>query len=569
MKEPTPHTETASELLKRIRAERRRRWEETELAKMQAKGRSPKSDAWKMKYKEPEPADTTGLPELPEGWAWGLLSDCGEVSRGKSKHRPRNDPRLFGGPYPFIQTGEVAKSNGLIKKATTFYSDFGLEQSRLFPAGTVCITIAANIADSAVLGIDSCFPDSVVGVTCDESLFTPQLLEYYIRTVRGGLSAFAPATAQKNINLAILHQLAVPMIPLEEQQRIMAKIETLQERSNRARSALTAMSPLLEKFRQSVLAAAFRGDLTREWRQKNPHTEPASELLTRIRTERRRRWEEAELAKLRAKGKEPKGDAWKKKYKEPDPVDSSDLPKLPEGWVWSDIEEIAFVDGGLTKNKSKRANPSQIVPLITVAAVRLRKIKKEGIGEIGLLPEDGDKAELKKDDLLVVEGNGSLEHIGRVALWDGSIPNARHQNHLIRVRPVTVPPHYLLEWMASPRGRNLLINEATSAAGLYNLSLSKVGRIAVPIPPMEEQKEIARRIQEMWDIFPGVETSFHEGLRRLGELTQSILAKAFRGELVPQDPNDEPASDLLARIRAEREKAPPKRRTRRKRQQSS
>lgn len=376
--------------------------------------------------------------------------------------------------------------------------------------------------------------------------------------------ALLSRSAQNGFNKSDLAPILLPLPPLPEQRRIVAKIEALQERSDRARAALAAVPPLLEKFRQSVLAAAFRGDLTKEWRKKHPHAEPASELLARIRTERRRRWEESELAKMRAKGQTPKDNAWKKKYQEPAPVDDTDLPELPVGWVWSNTAGIAFVEGGLTRNNSLRSNTDLVVPLVTVAAVRLRHIDAEGISEIGILPEDGDKAKLLKDDLLVVEGNGSLEHIGRVALWDNSIPNARHQNHLIRIRPIIVTPQYLLEWMASPEGRNLLINEATSAAGLYNLSLSKVGRIALPIPPIDEQLEIMRRIHELWEIFPNIEASSSKFLHRFDGLSKSILAKAFRGELVPQDPNDEPASVLLARIRAEREKSITKHRTRRK-----
>ncbi|MBK6463039.1 MAG: hypothetical protein IPF92_18840 [Myxococcales bacterium] len=104
------------------------------------------------------------------------------------------------------------------------------------------------------------------------------------------------------------------------------------------------MPPLLEKLRQSILAAAFRGDLTKDWRAKNRDVEPASELLKRIRVERRKKWEEAELAKMTAKGKAPRDDAWKGKYKEPEPVDATGLPELPEGWCWASAEDLRSPD---------------------------------------------------------------------------------------------------------------------------------------------------------------------------------------------------------------------------------
>ena len=127
------------------------------------------------------------------------------------------------------------------------------------------------------------------------------------------------------------------MPPLAEQRRIVAKIEALQERSRRAREALSEVGPLLEQFRQSVLAAAFRGDLTADWRAAHPHVEPASALLQRIRAERRHRWEQAELAKYEAKGQKPPKN-WQEKYQEPSRSTIPDLPELPAGWAWATLE---------------------------------------------------------------------------------------------------------------------------------------------------------------------------------------------------------------------------------------
>ena len=166
------------------------------------------------------------------------------MTRGRSRHRPRNDERLFeNGVYPFIQTGDVANSDGRIRSADKFYSEFGLAQSRLFPAGTLCITIAANIANTAILDIDACFPDSVVGVIVDKEVASTEYLEYLMRTVKDDLAKFAPATAQKNINNQILSDLQLPIAPLAEQRRIVARIEELTARSKTAKAALQAIPP--------------------------------------------------------------------------------------------------------------------------------------------------------------------------------------------------------------------------------------------------------------------------------------------------------------------------------------
>lgn len=277
-----PDIEPAEKLLERIRKERRKRWEENELAKMKAKGKPPKDDKWKKKYKEPEPVDTSDLPELPEGWCWISLPECGEMSRGKSKHRPRNDPRLLGGKYPFIQTGAVSRAKGHIKNTTKFYSEFGLQQSRLFPTGTVCITIAANIAETAVLDIDACFPDSVVGVIVDYQLISPDYLEFYVRTIRDGLSAFAPATAQKNINIAILNKVAVPIPPDKERKKIEHILSQSLKHANKVEEQYLELIAGLENLDQSILARAFRGELVLQ----DPNDESAAQLLERIKQEK-------------------------------------------------------------------------------------------------------------------------------------------------------------------------------------------------------------------------------------------------------------------------------------------
>jgi type I restriction enzyme S subunit len=194
------------------------------------------------------------LPAIPSTWHWSTLPQLGKFGRGRSQHRPRNDPRLFGGPYPFVQTGDVARASGVVTEYSQTYNDVGLAQSELWPEGTVCITIAANIAASALLGLPACFPDSVVGLVADPEVAVPEYIEYFMRTARHDLAAFAPATAQANINLAILSQVAVPLPPLAEQQEIVnvveelfAKIDHIETRISSAENELTSLTRALHE----------------------------------------------------------------------------------------------------------------------------------------------------------------------------------------------------------------------------------------------------------------------------------------------------------------------------------
>lgn len=226
--------------------------------------------------------DLKELPLLPQGYAYTCLANLGELGRGKSKHRPRNAPELFGGPYPFIQTGEIKAAGRIIREHSKTYSDIGLAQSRLWPKGTLCITIAANIAETAFLGFEGCFPDSVVGFTAAKKLVLPEYIELFIKSVRTRIEAYAPATAQKNINLTTLENLVVPLCSLKEQQIFVDQLEAVLSVIEDQDRTIDKQLLKADALRQSVLKKAFSGQLVPQ----DPNDEPASMLLERIKAEK-------------------------------------------------------------------------------------------------------------------------------------------------------------------------------------------------------------------------------------------------------------------------------------------
>lgn len=162
----------------------------------------------------------------PKGWPLASFGEVGSLDRGKSRHRPRDAAELYGGPYPFIQTGDVANSSGTISRFTSTYSEAGLRQSRLWPVGTLCITIAANIAKTGVLTFEACFPDSVVGFLPGPKVFTAYV-QAWLGFLQPTLEASAPQAAQKNINLEILRGLPIPLPPLGKQSAFAQRAEAL------------------------------------------------------------------------------------------------------------------------------------------------------------------------------------------------------------------------------------------------------------------------------------------------------------------------------------------------------
>lgn len=357
-----------------------------------------------------------------------------------------------------------------------------------------------------------------------------------------------------NLNQGILKTLDTPLPPLNEQKRIVAKIDALTEKSREAREALEEVPELLDKLRQSILAAAFRGDLTREWRAKNPDVEPASVLLERIRQERREKWEEAQLAKFQAKGKLPKDDSWKKKYVEPQPVDTTDLPDLPEGWCWASLDDL--VSEPLANGRSVQTREGGF-PVLRLTALKNGKIdlseRKDGAWDAAaarpFLVADGD--------FLVSRGNGSLERVAIGGFVKDPDPVA-FPDTLVRIR---ISRHvdrafFSFAW-ANPITRAQIETRAKTTAGIHKVSQSDLGSIILPLAPEEEQREISTVLVVAMNSAGSQRDQFTSALDLLATLDSAILAKAFRGELVPQDPNDEPASVLLERIAAERATAEP------------
>ena len=190
----------------------------------------------------------------PMGWPVKALGQVGELDRGRSRHRPRNDPALLGGPYPLVQTGDVANSRGRITQYTQTYSEEGLAQSRIWPSGTLCITIAANIAKTGVLEFDACFPDSVVGFF-PKKITTTEYVQFLLAQFQNVLENQSPQVAQKNINLKTLRTLRVPVPPIDLQNRFSMYVRTQSAYSSKH----TFIQDLMTRLFASVTTRVFAG----------------------------------------------------------------------------------------------------------------------------------------------------------------------------------------------------------------------------------------------------------------------------------------------------------------------
>jgi len=478
----------------------------------------------------------SGNQELPKGWVATSLATVGKLYCGQSPSVSEVNHSGEGTPYvtgPEMWDGSTLK----VDKWTT-------NPKRQVPNGCIFITVKGAGVGKLFAGVACAIGRDVYAYEPAQELsrkFVEYSLRYNISQILRHAKGDIPGLSKDHI---LGHLTAFP--PLNEQRRIVAKIEELFSDLDAGVAALKRAKANLKRYRAAVLKAAVEGKLTEEWRTKHPSQEPASALLARILKERRQKWEADQLAKFAAAGKEPPKN-WRDKYVEPAAPDASVLMDLPDGWCWASVDQTSEVQGGIQK-QPKRAPRANSFPFLRVANVHRNRLELDEVHRIELFGDELERLRLQPDDLLVVEGNGSKTEIGRSAIWKDEIENCVHQNHIIRVRFLAGSSRYLNAYWNSPTGNGRVMEQAASTSGLYTLSVTKVCSLPVPLAPIVEQQQIVAEVEDRLSLIASAETEIDHGLRRASRLRQSILKQAFEGKLIPQDPSDEPASVLIALI---------------------
>lgn len=344
--------------------------------------------------------------------------------------------------------------------------------------------------------------------------------------------------------------------PLGEQARIADRIDELFTDLAAGVAALERVKRNLSRYRAAVLHAAVTGKLTEAWRkQHGPSAEPGPKLLERILVERRRQWEQRTLAKYEAKGKQPPRN-WRDRYPEPSPpkppADGSPFPALPEEWCWASVDQVTHLIQYGTS--AKTSDDASGVPVLRMGNITTRGAID--YTNLKFLPQDHEEFPellLANGDVLFNRTN-SAELVGKTAVFDRNddLPHSL-ASYLIRVRTVEGCSPWWLTWcIISPLGRRWLRHVLSHTAGQANVNGTKLGSYVIPLPPDHEQAAIVEAVNEKLSQIDNLEAEVDRGLARAARLRQAILKSAFEGPLVPQDPNDEPASALLERLQRER-----------------
>ena len=361
--------------------------------------------------------------------------------------------------------------------------------------------------------------------------------------------------AQPNISQGIVKVWPFLLPPRAEQTRIVAKLEELLSDLDAGVAELKAAQKKLAQYRQSLLKAAVEGALTAEWRATHTPLETGAQLLHRILTERRARWEAKQLAKFQQQGKAPPKD-WQKKYPEPVQPDTSNLPELPQGWVWASVDQLSeSVRNGLSKTPNTDRRGFRI---FKINAVRAMAVNFTAIKHIEIDESEAAEYWVETGDVLATRYNGSVDLLGVFGMVREISERTLHPDKLIRMKPMTGAR--LGAWMEVcgnvGRSRKHLVSRVKTTAGQTGISGEDLKKTPIPLAPVLEQEAALAVLDERMEAIKELEQPTELSLKQSTAQRQNILRAAFSGQLVPQDPNDEPASVLLARIRAERAVTP-------------
>ncbi len=429
-----------------------------------------------------------GANYWPKEWQHVKLGDLGEVNRGRSRHRPRYAEHLYGGPYPFIQTGDIKASRGKITTYQQTYSAAGLAQSRLWPTGTMCITIAANIAETGILTFPACFPDSVIGFIPDNLKCDVRFIEYTFRYLKRRIQHEATGSVQDNINLATLDRLWFPLPPLPEQKAITHILGTLDDKIE--------LNQQMNQNLEAIARAIFKS-----W------------------------FVDFDPVRIKMECRQPVGMDAATAALFPDSFEQLPLGEIPKGWQVVLLPEVAEVIDCLHSKKPSDVGQGKLLLQVwnIADAGKLDLSKKYLISE--------EEYKMWTSRIEVQEGDCVITNVGRVgavAQIPQDVRAAIGRNMTaIRCKPGCLTPTYVVEYLLSPAMRAEIDLNTDSGTILDSLNVKGIEQLRLVIPPtpiMNAFEYKARPLRRR------IELNIEESNSLIG-IRNALLPKLMLGEI--------------------------------------
>ena len=433
--------------------------------------------------------------KVPANWCWVYLQTLCEIPITDGTHKtPKYSDKENG--IPFVSAKDVTK--GYIDWSGIKYITQELHEElyqRLAPQIDDVLLAKNGTTGVAALVIDNYIFDLYVTLAVlrpNKKLISPRYLYYLVNSpvAKFQFDTHLTGIGVPNLHLRDIKITVLPLPPLSEQQRIVDRIESLFAKLDEAKQKAQDALDSFETRKAAILHKAFTGELTAQWRKEHGMG--------------------------------------------------------MESWKTHELVECFEIVSGIQKTpaRSPKDNP---IPYLAVANVYRDKIDLSDIRYFEVTPEELEKLKLQDKDILIVEGNGSGNEIGRCAMWHNELPLCIHQNHIIRMRKKTVDvlPEYVLYYLNSQAGRSVMQERAKTTAGLYNLSAGKLKTIPLPFASFDEQIEIVRILDDLLVKEQQAKEAAEGVLEQNDLIKKAILARAFRGGLGTNDPSEESAVELI------------------------
>lgn len=480
--------------------------------------------------------------ELPEGWVNTIISEVGKITTGNTP--PKKDLRNYGNEYPWVKPGDLDK-NIPITETEECLSEKGASLARLLPTNTVLVSCIGNLGKVGIAGTPLATNQQINSISFEKTIVYPKYGYYYCKTLKKWLEDNSSATTIPIINKTRFSEAPFYLPPLAEQHRIVSAIEALFFRLDAANEKLDSVLGILKKFRESVLATACDGRLTKDWRTENPDIEDAFDLLNQIINERSSRDSQKE--------KETKKSITLYRQKK-----LNDEPfEIPEKWIWIIWNDIVdWITYGFTR---PMPHVEEGIPIITAKNVQNGYIDCSvyDMTTEKAFSELSDKDKPKLNEILIVKDGAT---IGRAAIVDIESAFCINQSvALLRFGGMTAYIPFLLKVIQSKFTQDLIWANAKGSA-MPHISITKFGKLPLPLPPLLEQQEIVRRVDALFAFADSIESNVAAAREKTEKLRQSILAKAFSGQLVETEAeiarkegrDYETAEILLEKIKADK-----------------
>lgn len=442
--------------------------------------------------------------KLPQTWGWASAEGIASIVGGGTPST-RDSENFSERGIPWVTPADLTgyRQTYIARGARDLSSQgYASSGAQLIPQGSVLFSSRAPIGYCAVAANEIATNQGFKSLVLGDGI-VPEYIRHYLLSAKEYAESLSSGTTFKELSGARMAALSIPIAPTAEQRRIVAKLDGLLGRTARALKELDHVPTLFAQYKRAIVLSATSGRLTKRWRE------------------------------------EQKGIA---------------------AWRELTLADIADVQGGITKDSKKQSLSDEEVPYLRVANVQRGYLDLHEMKTIRVPASRLEDLLLEPGDILFNEG-GDIDKLGRGWVWEGQIDRCSFQNHVFRARlfDKANEPKYV-SWWGNFRGLEYFLRAGKQTTNLASINKTLLSRLPISLPPPEEQAEIVRRIESAFAWLDKLAAEHARASALLPKFEQALLAKAFRGELVPQDPNDEPASVLLERIRAERAAAPERQR---------